>query len=262
MGNDLNTFYVYTHHRATDGAVFYVGKGTKSRAHKVHGRNAHWKRVVAKHGYYVTIVANNLTESEALRKEVEVIATIGKIALCNMTDGGEGMSGYQHTQSGKLKIAAAKVGKSRSPEVVEKMRKSRLGKKASDTTRQKMSDARKGYSHSPEAIQKMREKAKARSTETIAKQVAANTGKIRSNAACANMSLSQKGKIVKCSNGKVFEKLAHAAKWLKENGHPKASVQAISRATNSSERVAYGFGWELQKAPIDSLPSNDVIHWL
>lgn len=247
MKADLNTFYVYTHHRATDGAVFYVGKGTKGRAYKTHGRNVHWKRVVAKYGYYVSIIAEGLSESEALEKETKLIAEIGKIALCNMTDGGEGMSGYRHSETSKSKIAASKVGKRRPEEAVEKMRQSKLGKKASEATRQKMSDARKGYTHSPEAIEKMRQKANARSAETIAKQVAANAGKIRSDAARSNMAASQKGKAVECSNGMTFEKLTHAAKWLKENGHPKASVQAIAKASSAKHRVAYGFGWRIKE---------------
>lgn len=247
MKADLTAFYVYTHHRATDGAVFYVGKGTKGRAHKSHGRNAHWKRIVAKYGYYVNIVADGLTESEALEKETQLIAEIGKIALCNMTDGGEGMSGYRHSETGKLKIAASKVGKSRPPEAVEKMRQSKLGKKASEATRQKMSDARKGYTHSAEAVEKMRQKAVSRSAETVAKQVAANTGKIRSAEARLNMAAAQKGKSVECSNGMTFEKLTHAAKWLKENGHPKASVQAIVKASSAKHRVAYGFGWRIRE---------------
>lgn len=247
MKVDSNTFYVYTHHRATDGAVFYVGKGTKGRAFKTHGRNVYWKRVVAKYGYFVTIVADGLTETEALAKESALISELGKIALCNMTDGGEGMSGYRHSENGKLKIAASKVGKPRPQAAVEKMRQSKLGKKASEATRQKMSNARRGYSHSPEAIQKMRDKANARTAETIAKQVAANTGKSRSNAARENMRAAQKGKTVECSNGMTFEKLADAARWLKENGHPKASVQAIAKASSAKHRIAYGFGWKIKE---------------
>ena len=246
MKVDSNTFYVYTHHRATDGAVFYVGKGTKGRAFKTHGRNVYWKRVVAKYGYFVTIVADGLTETEALAKESALISELGKIALCNMTDGGEGMSGYRHSETGKLKIAASKVGKPRPQAAVEKMRQSKLGKKASEATRQKMSDARRGYSHSPEAVQKMRDKANARTAETIAKQVAANTGKTRSVDARANMAAAQIGTPVLCSNGMAFEKKAYAVAWLRENGHPKASVSLISRACSEPHRIAYGFSWKIR----------------
>lgn len=247
MKVDLNTFYVYTHHRATDGAVFYVGKGTRGRAYKTHGRNLHWKRVVAKHGYYVTIVADGMTESEALQKEIKLIADIGKIALCNMTDGGEGMSGHTHSVETKRKQSESAKRVVRSEARLAKLKTLNVGRTASPATKQKMSDARKGYEHSPEAIEKMRQKANARSPETIAKQVAANTGKIRSAEARLNMAAAQKGKSVECSNGMTFEKLTHAAKWLKENGHPKASVQAIVKASSAKHRVAYGFGWRIRE---------------
>src|SRR5574340_1057673 len=51
-------FYTYVHLRKTDGKVFYVGKGQGSRAFFMHNRNAHWGRVVAKHGIEVVIVAH------------------------------------------------------------------------------------------------------------------------------------------------------------------------------------------------------------
>lgn len=244
MKVDLNTFYVYTHHRATDGAVFYVGKGTKGRAFKTHGRNAYWQRVVAKYGYFVTIVADSLTESEALKRETELIAELGKIALCNMTDGGEGMSGYRHSENGKAKIAASKIGKPRPIEAIEKMRVAKIGKTASEAARRKMSDAHRGRKHSDEAIAKMRQKAHARSKETIAKQVAANTGLKRSTEARLNMSVAQKGKRVKCSNGMEFEKVTHGVAWLISIGHDKASKAAVSRACKNPHKIAYGFNWQ------------------
>lgn len=241
----MTTFYVYTHHRATDGAIFYVGKGTGRRAYKTDGRNVHWKRVVAKYGYYVTIVATGLTESEALSKEIELIAELGKTVLCNMTDGGEGMSGYQHSENGKLKIAASKIGKRRPPEAVAKMRLTKLGKIPSEETRRKMSEARLGFKHSAEALEKMRQKAAARSAETIAKQVAANIGKTRSAEAKANMAAAQKGKKVLCSNGMTFEKINAAVDWLISQGNAKASKAAISKACKNPHKVAYGFLWRL-----------------
>ena len=247
MKADLTTFYVYAHHRATDGAVFYIGKGTKGRAYKTHGRNAHWKRVVAKYGYYVTILADNLTESEALAREIELIAEFGKVALCNMTDGGEGMSGYRHTVAGKSKIAKAHLDIPRPAESIEKMRDAKLGKIPSIETRRKMSEAHIGFKHSAVSIQKMKEKANARSVETIAKQVAANIGQKRSEDARRNMAAAQAGKRVECSNGMTFEKIAHAAKWLRENGHPKASVQSIVKASSGENRIAYGLKWKIKE---------------
>lgn len=251
MKADLNTFYVYTHHRATDGAVFYVGKGTRGRAYKTHGRNLHWKRVVAKHGYYVTIVADGMTESEALQKEIKLIADIGKIALCNMTDGGEGMSGHTHSVETKRKQSESAKRVVRSEARLAKLKTLNVGRTASPATKQKMSDARKGYQHSPEALEKMRQKANARSPETIAKQVAANIGKIRSDVARSNMAASQKGKAVECSNGMRFKKATLAVEWLRETGHLKASKAAISRACKSPQKIAYGFTWQFFGEHVD-----------
>ena len=255
MKADLNTFYVYTHHRATDGAIFYVGKGTRGRAYKTHGRNLHWKRVVAKHGYYVTIVADGLTESDALSKEIALIAELGKTILCNMTDGGEGMSGHKHSIETKRKQSDSAKQVVRSEARLTKLKLINVGRTASSATKLKMSDARKGYAHPPEAIEKMRQKAASRSAETVARQVAANTGKIRSDESRANMAASQKGKAVACSNGMVFEKMLHAAKWLKENGHPKASVQSIIKASSAKHRVAYGLRWQLKEDCATQIPT-------
>lgn len=55
-------FYVYLHRRATDGRVFYVGKGVSTRAWRKDKRNQHWKNIVKKHGYIVEIVQDGMQE--------------------------------------------------------------------------------------------------------------------------------------------------------------------------------------------------------
>ena len=97
-----NTFYVYTHHKATNGDIFYVGKGCGDRAH-IFGRNEIWDRIVKKHGYYVKFFATGLTEAEAFSLEIALIAEHGRLntgtgALANMTDGGEGNHGIVLSQ--------------------------------------------------------------------------------------------------------------------------------------------------------------------
>ena len=56
----MNTFCVYAHTKP-DGAIFYIGKGTKRRPKDVRGRNTYWKNVVNKHGLNVIVLADNLT---------------------------------------------------------------------------------------------------------------------------------------------------------------------------------------------------------
>lgn len=84
-------FYVYIHRRETNNSVFYVGKGTGSRAWHTHDRNLYWKNTKNKHGSIVEIVYDNLSEKAALELEKDLIAGLLEIGatLCNLTSGGE-----------------------------------------------------------------------------------------------------------------------------------------------------------------------------
>ena len=81
--------YVYGHYKADTGELFYIGKGTGERAWAKDRRNPHWKNVVAKHGFEVRILEDNLTDVEALDKEKQLIEEIGLDNLTNMTEGGQ-----------------------------------------------------------------------------------------------------------------------------------------------------------------------------
>lgn len=103
----MSNFYVYIHRRKTDNKVFYVGKGRGYRAYASDSRNDHWKSTVAKHGYSVEIVYENLTEEESFVLEKDAILEFGYFGhpLTNKTMGGEGISGYRHTVENKKKMA-------------------------------------------------------------------------------------------------------------------------------------------------------------
>jgi hypothetical protein len=89
----INSFYVYLHRRATDGKIFYVGKGFGKRAWVTNNRdNNHWKRIARKYGFTVQIAAAGLTENRAFEIEKDMILFFGRDNLCNMTDGGEGVA--------------------------------------------------------------------------------------------------------------------------------------------------------------------------
>lgn len=117
-------YYVYFHRRLDNNQVFYVGKGCGSRAWQTKGRRTeYWHNIVNKHGYKVEIFANNLTEEDSFKIEIEQIAyhrSIG-IELCNMTDGGEGISNIKDCTRDKMRNA--KLGKisSKSKPVVNQL---------------------------------------------------------------------------------------------------------------------------------------------
>lgn len=62
----------------------------------------------------------------------------------NLTDGGEGVVGYQHKEETKQQISQKLVGIKRSAETRAKMSASRLGMKYSEETKAKISTAKKG----------------------------------------------------------------------------------------------------------------------
>ncbi len=93
-------YYVYLHRKATDGEVFYVGKGKNLRASSYKSRSTFWKSVVAKYGYYIEIVETGLQEWYAFELEKDLISYYGRCdlgygTLVNLTDGGDGSSGYK-----------------------------------------------------------------------------------------------------------------------------------------------------------------------
>ena len=120
-------YYVYVH-RKDSGEVFYVGKGCKDRAWSRRHRSALWTRIVKKHGLRVEIIADKLTEAEALRLEIEAIASFGRRNLCNFTDGGDGVSGYRHTDETRKRMADLRRGKQHSEETRKKISEAHAGR--------------------------------------------------------------------------------------------------------------------------------------
>ena len=109
----MNNYYVYEHRKADTGEVFYIGKGTGRRAYRKDKRSQYWKNIEAKHGRTVHMIAENIDEELALLIEVEAIDSARKhgVTLCNMTDGGEGSSGYKHSLESLSKISKALKGR-------------------------------------------------------------------------------------------------------------------------------------------------------
>jgi hypothetical protein len=162
-----NRFYVYEHLRSDTGAIFYVGKGTGKRCFvkSHHHRNEFWQRTEKKAGgFCVRMVAKDVDEELAFLVEQERISQmrIVGVRLCNMTDGGDGTSGWIKTPEWRKKIGAAHRGKTVSKQTKAKLSASAIGYRHSEDAKAKMSASRLGmqntlgHKHSEEAKQKMR----------------------------------------------------------------------------------------------------------
>lgn len=171
-------FYVYEHIRNDTNTIFYVGKGNGNRLNSIYDRNRHWNFIVKKAGGFKSnkIIETN-DENFALFVEMEVIDLYKKrgIKLCNITNGGEGLSGYKHTEESKNKVRQAALNRihyKHTEETKEKIRKANTGviftderkrkiaekakgRKMSDATKEKMNYKNRNYKHSLETLDKM-----------------------------------------------------------------------------------------------------------
>jgi len=107
-------YYVYLYLRKSDQTPYYVGKG-KGKGYRLW--DTHTVKV-PEDAVRIVIVEDNLTEIGAFARERELIRWYGRKdlgtgTLRNMTDGGEGISGYQHTDKAKQKISVASKAKTK-----------------------------------------------------------------------------------------------------------------------------------------------------
>jgi len=158
-------FCVYEHIRPDANKVFYVGKGSGRRAQSKHKRNQHWNNIVAKAGCFsVNILVDNVDEEFAFLAEMERIDQLNRLGykLANKTEGGEGPSGYRHTEETKKKIADAQrgdkhwtVGYGITEEHREKLRQARAKLVFTDEIIAKLSEAGKRRVYTEETKAKM-----------------------------------------------------------------------------------------------------------
>ena len=252
-------FYVYVHRRATDGSVFYVGKGRKYRAFAKNSRSVFWKNTVAKYGYTIEIVKDGMEEHSSLEMEIELISLYGRDNLVNLTDGGEGSSGYVHSEESKRIIGEYSKGNTNTKGMKhseESKKKIGLGNKGvvfSDERKANISASLQGHYCSTETRKKLSvaHKGKEISQETRDKISKKTMGvkKPESMRIKIKKYMTEKNGIpITCSNGMKFPSKSSAVAWLKEIGHLKACVANISKMLLGEINSAYGYKWSISHA--------------
>ena len=204
-------FYVYEHLKNTDGSVFYVGKGFGNRCKRTTNRNKYWHNIVNKHGFKVNFVASNLDEEFALLVEIERIDQLRRLGvkLCNLTNGGEGVSGLKF-----------------SVDSLKKLSKSHLGIRPTEETLKKLSALRKGVAK----------------TEDHKKKIAfANKGKKRTKEQIVKMIERLSKKVLCVETGDIFLNANEAAK---KTGAPKSGIGKVCRG---ERKTAGKFTWRFFK---------------
>lgn len=161
----MNVYYVYHLRLEHSDKPFYVGKGKGRRRHEhfIASRictssikNNIIRSATAKGINIISeIVKGNLSEQDAFELEVQLISRYGRLdkgtgILGNHTDGGDGTSGYAHSQEAKDKVSAANTGRVFSSETRARMSSTHIGMRHTKETLARMSVAQKGHIKSPE----------------------------------------------------------------------------------------------------------------
>jgi hypothetical protein len=127
--HSMTIYYVYAYLRKTNNTVYYIGKGKGGRAYDSINH-----RIKVPEKSRIIIIERNLTEIGAFALERRLIKWYGRKdlgtgVLRNLTDGGEGTSGYKQSKSHTDKIRKANLGKKVTECVKEKIRQKLVGRK-------------------------------------------------------------------------------------------------------------------------------------
>jgi len=143
-------YYVYAYIRnktsmnGEAGTPYYIGKGKGNRAWS----KAHNVRLPPE-SWRIVVIAQDLSEIGAWAFERRMIRIWGRLdlgtgCLYNRTDGGEGASGYRHTQDTKIIISQKGTGKERSNETKVRISNAKTGKKRDPETVYRIAQTRVG----------------------------------------------------------------------------------------------------------------------
>ena len=167
-------YYTYGHYKADTKELFYIGKGKNNRAYEKDSRSDFWRNIVNKHNYTIEIFSNWETEEEAFIHEKFLIDCFGDLTkLCNLTNGGDGCSGYVWTddQKQKLKLRkSSRLGAKLPDWLKEKIRIKQIGIKRKPHSKEhsaKIGLALKNKKKSVEHIEKLKLKAQLESKQIV-----------------------------------------------------------------------------------------------
>lgn len=164
--SDTRPVYIYALLCPTTDELRYVGKTvdltSRYNTHcndKTNTYRGKWIRSLKMHGHKPVMIVLEQSDSdnwiEAESFYIQYFKSIG-CRLTNLTNGGEGLTGYVHSAETKHKISKAHKGKVLSTQTRLKMSAARTGTKRSEEYRQRVSERYKGRTYTTQALENMR----------------------------------------------------------------------------------------------------------
>ncbi len=158
-------YYTYAYLRE-DGTPYYIGKGKGYRVYDKHNRTS----PPPKNRNRIIFLKQNLTEEEAFKHEIYMIAVFGRKdlgtgILRNLTSGGDGCSGLIQTEEHRKKISKANRGRvmsMKNRQKVSELMKVRERNLHTEETKIKMSESHKSSVFTDEHKENLRKSAKGR----------------------------------------------------------------------------------------------------
>lgn len=133
-----NDYYCYVYKRE-DGTPYYIGKGKKFR-YLIKNKN---EVKPPKDKSRIFFACEGVSETEAFEMEVALISLLGRKdlgtgILMNRTNGGDGASGYRHTEEEKENNRIRSTGRLHTQETKDKLSLFRTGSSLPQETKDKM----------------------------------------------------------------------------------------------------------------------------
>jgi len=257
-------FFVYIHKKATDGRIFYIGKGCRYRHKSKWARTPYWHNIVNKYGYTAEIVKNNLTQDEAFALEIKLIKKYKHLGLCNLTDGGDGAHGAIVSEKTRAK-QRRRLADPKARQLLKQKAKERYAdpvfysahvkrvkqQAACPEIRAKISQTLKEYFANPTNREKLSAATIAQFKNPKARALASKRARERFNTPEKRAAHVQ-AKAVKCiETGMIFGTGTLAAEWVASQGKYKGDHSSIAKVCRGEKSSAYGYTWRYVKRTKD-----------
>ena len=155
---------IYAYFDKKDNSVVYVGKDSsieKNKRHREHMYKSNYNKQAINrilqsnpNRYTYQVLVWNVKDQDTLTAlEIQNIRQLKP--KFNFTDGGDGISGFRHSDETKEKISKSKIGFKHSEETKKKISKGNIGNIHSKETKQKMSKSHQGFRHTEETKRKL-----------------------------------------------------------------------------------------------------------